>query len=62
MGIEYLLWKPRASLETREYQNHLLFNLADEMLKNKSYHLLTTGCVFKSLNVECLIFILPRGS
>lgn len=35
-GIEYLLWKTRVSLETEEYQNNLLLNLADEMLKIKA--------------------------
>lgn len=36
MGIGYLLWKPRAPLETKECENHLLFNLAGEVLKIKA--------------------------
>lgn len=35
MGIEYFVWKIRASLETEQYQSNLL-NLADEMLKIKA--------------------------
>lgn len=31
-----VLWKTGASLETEEFQNILLLNLADEMLKIKT--------------------------
>lgn len=36
MGREYFLWKTRVSLDTEEYQNNLLLNLADEMSKIKA--------------------------
>ena len=53
--LEYLGCKTRVALETEEYQNNFLLNLADEVLKIKAP--LTESWLWVQRSLWCLIFV-----